>query len=138
MDFVKWSSQGMLRMSPDAMNTLFKPTVDHIIQHLSKLCLESLEYCIMCCPVNKCSQSAILSVSGAASGMFLFYSFFSLARVSSIFKVQGFKLKKYFETLSTRRDYPSIATHHMKHSRAFSCIQVEYFQVKRSKLRGCL
>lgn len=38
VDFVKWSSQGMLRMSPDAMNSLFKPTIDHIIQHLSKQC----------------------------------------------------------------------------------------------------
>lgn len=36
VDFVKWSSQGMLRMSPDAMNSLFKPTIDHIIQHLSE------------------------------------------------------------------------------------------------------
>ncbi|XP_060790778.1 heat shock 70 kDa protein 12A isoform X3 [Neoarius graeffei] len=37
VDFVKWSSQGMLRMSPDAMNALFKPTIDHIIQHLQEL-----------------------------------------------------------------------------------------------------
>uniref|UniRef100_A0A1A7YQP0 Heat shock 70 kDa protein 12A n=1 Tax=Iconisemion striatum TaxID=60296 RepID=A0A1A7YQP0_9TELE len=37
VDFVKWSSQGMLRMSPDAMNMLFKPTIDHIIQHLTEL-----------------------------------------------------------------------------------------------------
>ncbi|XP_077585227.1 heat shock 70 kDa protein 12A isoform X2 [Stigmatopora nigra] len=37
VDFVKWSSQGMLRMSPDAMNSLFKPTIDHIIQHLHEL-----------------------------------------------------------------------------------------------------
>ncbi|XP_022620847.1 heat shock 70 kDa protein 12A isoform X1 [Seriola dumerili] len=37
VDFVKWSSQGMLRMSPDAMNSLFKPTIDHIIQHLTEL-----------------------------------------------------------------------------------------------------
>ncbi|XP_023659305.1 heat shock 70 kDa protein 12A isoform X2 [Paramormyrops kingsleyae] len=37
VDFVKWSSQGMLRMNPDAMNALFKPTIDHIIQHLSEL-----------------------------------------------------------------------------------------------------
>ncbi|XP_076834154.1 heat shock 70 kDa protein 12A isoform X9 [Brachyhypopomus gauderio] len=37
VDFVKWSSQGMLRMSPDAMNALFKPTIDHIIQHLHEL-----------------------------------------------------------------------------------------------------
>lgn len=36
VDFVKWSSQGMLRMNPDAMNALFKPTVDHIIDHLCK------------------------------------------------------------------------------------------------------
>lgn len=37
VDFVKWSSQGMLRMNPDAMNSLFKPTIDHIIQHLTEL-----------------------------------------------------------------------------------------------------
>uniref|UniRef100_A0AAR2JBH8 Heat shock protein 12A n=1 Tax=Pygocentrus nattereri TaxID=42514 RepID=A0AAR2JBH8_PYGNA len=37
VDFVKWSSQGMLRMNPDAMNALFKPTIDHIIQHLKEL-----------------------------------------------------------------------------------------------------
>ncbi|XP_058043343.1 heat shock 70 kDa protein 12A isoform X3 [Ahaetulla prasina] len=37
VDFVKWSSQGMLRMSPDAMNALFKPTIDQIIQHLSEI-----------------------------------------------------------------------------------------------------
>ncbi|XP_066528451.1 heat shock 70 kDa protein 12A isoform X3 [Hoplias malabaricus] len=37
VDFVKWSSQGMLRMNPDAMNSLFKPTIDHIIQHLNEL-----------------------------------------------------------------------------------------------------
>lgn len=36
VDFVKWSSQGMLRMIPDAMNALFKPTIDQIIQHLSR------------------------------------------------------------------------------------------------------
>ncbi|XP_063048346.1 heat shock 70 kDa protein 12A isoform X3 [Engraulis encrasicolus] len=37
VDFVKWSSQGMLRMSPDAMNALFKPTIDHIIHYLVEL-----------------------------------------------------------------------------------------------------
>ncbi|KAE8589491.1 hypothetical protein XENTR_v10017584 [Xenopus tropicalis] len=37
VDFVKWSSQGMLRMNPDAMNALFKPTIDPIIQHLTNL-----------------------------------------------------------------------------------------------------
>ncbi|XP_023385873.1 heat shock 70 kDa protein 12A isoform X3 [Pteropus vampyrus] len=37
VDFVKWSSQGMLRMSPDAMNALFRPTIDSIIEHLRDL-----------------------------------------------------------------------------------------------------
>ncbi|XP_039927021.1 heat shock 70 kDa protein 12A [Hirundo rustica] len=37
VDFVKWSSQGMLRMSPDAMNALFKPTIDQIVEHLSEV-----------------------------------------------------------------------------------------------------
>ncbi|XP_043911898.1 heat shock 70 kDa protein 12A [Protopterus annectens] len=37
VDFVKWSSQGMLRMNPDAMNALFKPTIDQIIGHLMDL-----------------------------------------------------------------------------------------------------
>ncbi|XP_059803910.1 heat shock 70 kDa protein 12A isoform X2 [Hypanus sabinus] len=37
VNFVKWSSQGMLRMNSDAMNALFKPTVDHIVQHLLNL-----------------------------------------------------------------------------------------------------
>ncbi|NXI75906.1 HS12A protein, partial [Rhipidura dahli] len=37
VDFVKWSSQGMLRMSPDAMNALFKPTIDQIVQHLGEV-----------------------------------------------------------------------------------------------------
>ncbi|XP_056148001.1 heat shock 70 kDa protein 12A [Lampris incognitus] len=44
VDFVKWSSQGMLRMNPDAMNALFKPTIDHIIQHLTEL-FEKPEVC---------------------------------------------------------------------------------------------
>ncbi|XP_034538332.1 heat shock 70 kDa protein 12A isoform X2 [Notolabrus celidotus] len=44
VDFVKWSSQGMLRMNPDAMNSLFKPTIDHIIQHLTEL-FEKPEVC---------------------------------------------------------------------------------------------
>ncbi|XP_072883938.1 heat shock 70 kDa protein 12A isoform X2 [Hemitrygon akajei] len=37
VNFVKWSSQGMLRMNSDAMNALFKPTVDQIVQHLLNL-----------------------------------------------------------------------------------------------------
>uniref|UniRef100_A0A8D0NEN1 Heat shock 70 kDa protein 12A n=1 Tax=Sus scrofa TaxID=9823 RepID=A0A8D0NEN1_PIG len=41
VDFVKWSSQGMLRMSPDAMNALFKPTIDSIIEHLQSKIMES-------------------------------------------------------------------------------------------------
>ncbi|XP_058882560.1 heat shock 70 kDa protein 12A-like isoform X2 [Acipenser ruthenus] len=44
VDFVKWSSQGMLRMNPDAMNALFKSTIDHIIQHLNDL-FEKPEVC---------------------------------------------------------------------------------------------
>ncbi|XP_009077682.1 PREDICTED: heat shock 70 kDa protein 12B-like, partial [Acanthisitta chloris] len=34
---VKWSSQGMLRMSPEAMSELFQPTITHIIQHIDTL-----------------------------------------------------------------------------------------------------
>ncbi|KAK1337304.1 hypothetical protein QTO34_001930 [Cnephaeus nilssonii] len=34
VNFVKWSSQGMLRMSCEAMNELFQPTVRGIIQHI--------------------------------------------------------------------------------------------------------
>lgn len=34
VNLVKWSSQGMLRMSPEAMSELFQPTITHIIQHI--------------------------------------------------------------------------------------------------------
>ncbi|NWR98711.1 HS12B protein, partial [Motacilla alba] len=37
VNLVKWSSQGMLRMSPEAMNELFQPTITHIIQHIDAL-----------------------------------------------------------------------------------------------------
>ncbi|XP_036681575.1 heat shock 70 kDa protein 12B isoform X4 [Balaenoptera musculus] len=37
VNFVKWSSQGMLRMSCEAMNDLFQPTVSGIIQHIEAL-----------------------------------------------------------------------------------------------------
>ncbi|XP_036040332.1 heat shock 70 kDa protein 12B isoform X2 [Onychomys torridus] len=37
VNFVKWSSQGMLRMSCEAMNELFQPTVSGIIQHIEML-----------------------------------------------------------------------------------------------------
>jgi hypothetical protein len=40
VNFVKWSSQGMLRMSCEAMNELFQPTVNGIIQHIGE-CLDS-------------------------------------------------------------------------------------------------
>lgn len=36
VNFVKWSSQGMLRMSCEAMNELFHPTVSGIIQHIGE------------------------------------------------------------------------------------------------------
>ncbi|XP_075701041.1 heat shock 70 kDa protein 12B [Rhinoderma darwinii] len=34
---VKWSSQGMLRMSSEAMNDLFQPTIQQIVQHIGDL-----------------------------------------------------------------------------------------------------
>ncbi|KAG8453272.1 hypothetical protein GDO86_000053 [Hymenochirus boettgeri] len=37
MNFVKWSSQGMLRMSCEAMNELFQPTIHQIVQHIEDL-----------------------------------------------------------------------------------------------------
>ncbi|XP_005062342.1 PREDICTED: heat shock 70 kDa protein 12B isoform X1 [Ficedula albicollis] len=37
VNLVKWSSQGMLRMSPEAMSELFQPTIAHIIQHIDTL-----------------------------------------------------------------------------------------------------
>nr|DBA29543.1 TPA: hypothetical protein GDO54_009765 [Pyxicephalus adspersus] len=37
VNFVKWSSQGMLRMSSEAMNELFQPTVQQIVQHIGDL-----------------------------------------------------------------------------------------------------
>uniref|UniRef100_F6W1B4 Heat shock protein family A (Hsp70) member 12B n=1 Tax=Monodelphis domestica TaxID=13616 RepID=F6W1B4_MONDO len=37
VNFVKWSSQGMLRMSCEAMNELFQPTVSQIIRHIDEL-----------------------------------------------------------------------------------------------------
>nr|XP_020732748.1 heat shock 70 kDa protein 12B isoform X3 [Odocoileus virginianus texanus] len=37
VNFVKWSSHGMLRMSCEAMNELFQPTVSGIIQHIEAL-----------------------------------------------------------------------------------------------------
>ncbi|KGL92549.1 Heat shock 70 kDa protein 12B, partial [Charadrius vociferus] len=37
VNFVKWSSQGMLRMSSEAMNELFQPTISQIIKHIDDL-----------------------------------------------------------------------------------------------------
>ncbi|XP_066428964.1 heat shock 70 kDa protein 12B isoform X1 [Eleutherodactylus coqui] len=37
VNFVKWSSQGMLRMSSEAMNELFQPTIQQIVQHIGDL-----------------------------------------------------------------------------------------------------
>lgn len=36
VNFVKWSSQGMLRMSPEAMGELFQPTISQIIKHIGR------------------------------------------------------------------------------------------------------
>uniref|UniRef100_A0A8C2AQ45 Heat shock protein 12B n=1 Tax=Cyprinus carpio TaxID=7962 RepID=A0A8C2AQ45_CYPCA len=37
MNFIKWSSQGMLRLSAEAMNQLFQPTINNIIKHVENL-----------------------------------------------------------------------------------------------------
>ncbi|RXN35418.1 heat shock 70 kDa 12B [Labeo rohita] len=37
MNFIKWSSQGMLRLSAEAMNELFQPTINNIIKHIENL-----------------------------------------------------------------------------------------------------
>ncbi|XP_074848279.1 heat shock 70 kDa protein 12B [Carettochelys insculpta] len=37
VNLVKWSSQGMLRMSAEAMSDLFQPTVSQIIRHIDEL-----------------------------------------------------------------------------------------------------
>ncbi|XP_029310205.1 heat shock 70 kDa protein 12B isoform X2 [Cottoperca gobio] len=37
MNIVKWSSQGMLRLTQEAMNELFQPTVVNIVKHIEEL-----------------------------------------------------------------------------------------------------
>ncbi|KAL2079494.1 hypothetical protein ACEWY4_025238 [Coilia grayii] len=37
MNIVKWSCQGMLRLTPEAMNELFQPTINNIIKHIEEL-----------------------------------------------------------------------------------------------------
>ncbi|KAK7909579.1 hypothetical protein WMY93_014263 [Mugilogobius chulae] len=37
MNIVKWSSQGMLRLTQEAMNELFQPTIQNIIRHIEEL-----------------------------------------------------------------------------------------------------
>lgn len=37
MNFIKWSSQGMLRLSTEATNELFQPTINNIIKHIENL-----------------------------------------------------------------------------------------------------
>lgn len=36
MNIVKWSSQGMLRLTTEAMNELFHPTIGNIVKHIGK------------------------------------------------------------------------------------------------------
>lgn len=36
INIVKWSSQGMLRLTPEAMNELFQPTINNIIKHIGR------------------------------------------------------------------------------------------------------
>lgn len=37
MNIVKWSSQGMLRLTQEAMNELFQPTISNIVKHIEEL-----------------------------------------------------------------------------------------------------
>ncbi|XP_035283587.1 heat shock 70 kDa protein 12B [Anguilla anguilla] len=37
MNIVKWSSQGMLRLTPEAMRELFQPTINNIVKHIEDL-----------------------------------------------------------------------------------------------------
>ncbi|XP_063042324.1 heat shock 70 kDa protein 12B [Engraulis encrasicolus] len=37
MNIVKWSCQGMLRLTPEAMHELFQPTINNIIKHIEEL-----------------------------------------------------------------------------------------------------
>ncbi|XP_008315620.1 heat shock 70 kDa protein 12B isoform X2 [Cynoglossus semilaevis] len=37
MNIVKWSSQGMLRLTQEAMNELFQPTIFNIVKHIEEL-----------------------------------------------------------------------------------------------------
>ncbi|KAI1888360.1 hypothetical protein AGOR_G00184200 [Albula goreensis] len=37
MNIVKWSSQGMLRLTPEAMKELFQPTINNIVKHIENL-----------------------------------------------------------------------------------------------------
>uniref|UniRef100_A0A667ZRD5 Heat shock protein 12B n=1 Tax=Myripristis murdjan TaxID=586833 RepID=A0A667ZRD5_9TELE len=37
MNIVKWSSQGMLRLTQEAMNELFQPTISNIVKHIEPL-----------------------------------------------------------------------------------------------------
>lgn len=36
MNIVKWSSQGMLRLTQEAMNELFQPTIVKIVKHIGE------------------------------------------------------------------------------------------------------
>lgn len=36
MNIVKWSSQGMLRLTQEAMNELFQPTIINIVKHIGE------------------------------------------------------------------------------------------------------
>lgn len=36
MNIVKWSSQGMLRLTQEAMNELFQPTINNIVKHIGE------------------------------------------------------------------------------------------------------
>ncbi|XP_067324524.1 heat shock 70 kDa protein 12B [Anolis sagrei] len=72
VNLVKWSSQGMLRMSPEAMNELFQPTISQIVQHIADLLarpeVQGVKFLFL---VGGFAESAVLqqAVQAAFGGM---------------------------------------------------------------------
>uniref|UniRef100_A0A8C9C638 Heat shock 70 kDa protein 12B n=1 Tax=Phocoena sinus TaxID=42100 RepID=A0A8C9C638_PHOSS len=75
VNFVKWSSQGTLRMSCEAMNDLLQPTVSGIIQHIEALLARpEVQGVKLLFLVGSFSESAVLqhAVQAALGGAVLF------------------------------------------------------------------
>ncbi|XP_015269508.1 PREDICTED: heat shock 70 kDa protein 12B [Gekko japonicus] len=72
VNLVKWSSQGMLRMSSEAMNELFQPTICQIINHIDDLMkkpeVQGVKFLFL---VGGFAESAVLqhAVQSAFSGL---------------------------------------------------------------------